>query len=267
MALDALNIFEIHLMFRGYWTLFIIIPCLIGLIENKDKMRYIVGLGIGIMLLLSSQHLVSIRFMSRLIGPFILVVIGISLLGRSISSRRRERFDQYREYQNQANGYDEYYNEAKNNSNHKSENNYNTNSEYNNVNSQASGEYTRYQSEDGKDYTAYTRYQGLIRTYTNILSGRTIRIDREEFFGANITSILGGMDLDLRNAIITKDVVIEANCILGGVDIYLPSNVKVVVNSTPILGGVDVKAVPPRDETCPILYVNATCVLGGMDIK
>lgn len=46
IALNALDITNINLFFSGWWTLFIIIPCLIGLFndENEEKTGNLVGL-------------------------------------------------------------------------------------------------------------------------------------------------------------------------------------------------------------------------------
>lgn len=37
IGLNALDITHINLLFRGWWTLFIIIPCLIGLFDDKSE--------------------------------------------------------------------------------------------------------------------------------------------------------------------------------------------------------------------------------------
>lgn len=37
IALSGLGIITLNLFFEGWWTLFIIIPCLIGLITDSDK--------------------------------------------------------------------------------------------------------------------------------------------------------------------------------------------------------------------------------------
>lgn len=105
--------------------------------------------------------------------------------------------------------------------------------------------------------------------YTAIFGGRTVNYNNEEFTGASLSSIFGSVTLNLRNAIIHGDVVVECTCVLGGIDIAVPGNVKVVVNCTPILGGVDNNVIMPGasgtiDGT---IYVNATCILGGVDIK
>ncbi|MFT3950996.1 MAG: hypothetical protein QM689_03465 [Oscillospiraceae bacterium] len=52
-----------------------------------------------------------------------------------------------------------------------------------------------------------------------------------------IKAIFGGVDLDLRGAIIDRDCKIDVTNIFGGTDIQLPPNVRLILNDTPILGG------------------------------
>lgn len=123
--------------------------------------------------------------------------------------------------------------------------------------------------EDFQKEEVPVRGNSSVRNYSAIFSGNTIRFDDEVFEGANLSAAFGGLTVDLRDAIFTHDVLIEATCALGGIDIAVPSNVKVVSKCTPILGGVDNKAVYSGDNGGPIvkLYLNATCILGGIDIK
>jgi hypothetical protein len=53
--------------------------------------------------------------------------------------------------------------------------------------------------------------------YTAVFSGQDVRIT-DEFFGANLTAVFGGVDLDLREAVIKQDVVINGMVVFGGVD-------------------------------------------------
>jgi len=104
---------------------------------------------------------------------------------------------------------------------------------------------------------------------STVLSGKEIRIDNEVFTGADITAVLGGADLDLRNAIINDDVFINVTTVMGGVELYLPANVKIVAdNCTAVLGGVDVSRayanIPPMDA--PKVIISGSCVMGGVDI-
>ena len=50
---NALGITNINIFFDGWWTLFIIIPCFIGLFKDNEKTVNLIGLLIGIALLLA----------------------------------------------------------------------------------------------------------------------------------------------------------------------------------------------------------------------
>lgn len=103
--------------------------------------------------------------------------------------------------------------------------------------------------------------------YCATFSGQNINYDNQEFNGADLTSVFGGVKCDLRNAIINSDQVINASATFGGIDILVPSNVQVKVKSTPIFGGVSDKTAHTASTEAPTIYVNATCVFGGVEIK
>lgn len=100
-----------------------------------------------------------------------------------------------------------------------------------------------------------------------LFGGQTLNYSDEEFSGNNINSIFAGIKCDLRNSIINDDVVINAMCIFGGITIFVPNDVKVVINSTPIFGGVGDERRKKNKDAKKILYINATCIFGGIEIK
>jgi hypothetical protein len=56
--------------------------------------------------------------------------------------------------------------------------------------------------------------------------------------------------------------------ILGGIDIRVPNDWEVVVDSNAFLGGVEDKhRLSPAPDKRPTLYIKATAILGGIDIK
>jgi len=79
-GLNALEITNINIFFNGWWTLFIIVPCFIDLFKEKSKTGNIIGLSIGIFLLLGCNNIIDFNLIWKLIIPFTLVVIGISLI-------------------------------------------------------------------------------------------------------------------------------------------------------------------------------------------
>ncbi len=79
-GLNAVGLTNINIFFQGWWTLLIIIPSFIELFRNENKMWSFIWLCIGIVLLLCAQNLLSFRLVGKLIFPFILVMIGISII-------------------------------------------------------------------------------------------------------------------------------------------------------------------------------------------
>ena len=77
---NALGITNIDLFFEGWWTLFIIIPCFIGLFKETEKTGNVIGLLIGISLLLACQNIIDFDLIGKLWFPVILVCIGISMI-------------------------------------------------------------------------------------------------------------------------------------------------------------------------------------------
>ncbi len=80
LAGKTLGIINVNIFFKGWWTLFIIIPCLIGLINDKDKTGSVIGLIIGILLLLACYNIINFELIWSLIFPIIIIALGLSLI-------------------------------------------------------------------------------------------------------------------------------------------------------------------------------------------
>lgn len=87
-GLNAMGITNINIFFRGWWTLFIIIPSFIELFRSTNKMWSFIWLVIGIVLLLCAQNILSFHLIGKLIFPIILVMIGISLIFKDTFNRK-----------------------------------------------------------------------------------------------------------------------------------------------------------------------------------
>jgi predicted membrane protein len=79
-ALNALEIADINIFFDGWWTLFIIIPSVIGLLTEKDKIGSIITLLIGVGFLLAARDVFSFSTLWKLGIPIIVVLIGLRLI-------------------------------------------------------------------------------------------------------------------------------------------------------------------------------------------
>ena len=87
LCLNALDLFDFDIFFEGWWTLFIIVPCAIGIITDDNKSGSIFFLIIGILLLLAAQDVISYKVFGKLIWPLILLMIGLSLLFKNMFNK------------------------------------------------------------------------------------------------------------------------------------------------------------------------------------
>lgn len=87
-GLNALGITSINVFFKGWWTLFIIIPSFIELFRGDSKIWSFIWLVVGIALLLCAQNIWSFSAIRKLIFPFILVMIGISIIFKDTLNKK-----------------------------------------------------------------------------------------------------------------------------------------------------------------------------------
>ncbi len=207
-GLNALNITDIDIFFDGWWTLFIIVPCAIGLITEKEKLGNLIGLLIGIVLLLSAQGVIDWGLVLKLAVPAVIVIIGIKLIAGSVFGDKAAKVSK----QTVQNGHVPH-----------------------------------------NSFAAFT--------------GSKVNMQGQNFHGAELNAVFGGIDYDLRDALITEDCVIRATAIFGGIDILLPDNVNVKVSSNSVFGGVSNKRSAAKTENAPTVYINGSGIFGGVDIK
>ncbi len=207
-ALNAFGVTHINIFFDGWWTLFIIIPCLVGLFGKGDKTGSIIGLVIGVFLLLCSQDLIGFDMLWKLAVPVIIVIIGLKLIFGAIFGDRASKI-------------------------------------------------LKKSRENGEK----------VKSSCATFSGQKLNFGGEIFTGAELTAVFGGVDCDLRGAVIEKDCAVNATAVFGGIDIFVPENVNVKVESNSIFGGVSNKSHRDNIEGAVTVYVNATCMFGGVDIK
>jgi len=82
-------------------------------------------------------------------------------------------------------------------------------------------------------------------------------------------AIMGGVELDLRDATIEHDeLVITAVAVMGGVDVLVPEGVEVQLGGFAIMGGneQDHGNAPVRPGT-PVVHVRAYSLMGGVDVR
>lgn len=85
----------------------------------------------------------------------------------------------------------------------------------------------------------------------------------------NVSVLCGGVELDLREAVLSQhEVTIQLAVIMGGVNITVPHGVRVINNTSAILGGADLHGTDQvTDPNAPVVHLTGTCMLGGVDVK
>jgi predicted membrane protein len=101
-----------------------------------------------------------------------------------------------------------------------------------------------------------------------MMGGSKQRVSGTVFRSAEMTSFMGGCDLDLREALLGADgaAYIEVFSLMGGANIFVPPNWKVVMQVTPIMGSVEDKT-RSIGGGAQFLYVRGTVLMGGVEIS
>ena len=73
--------------FEGWWTAFIIIPCMINFFNAKNKTASLIGVGIGVLLLLATRGIIPWHEIWKYFVCVVFIIWGIMLIfGRRIAS-------------------------------------------------------------------------------------------------------------------------------------------------------------------------------------
>lgn len=290
LAGRILHWFEFELFFNGWWTLFLIIPSAVNFMTGqKDRSKSLKGLIVGVMLLMAAQGFIEYRMLFPLLIAVFLILTGGRMMvsgGKDVQNKKNSR-ETYQDEKakkshdrGMANHGQEIYDWRRKADEDQFEDasNYSFEEEYDYYEENASDSFAwndyanreeyRKENHDGSGsfFTGGANHNGRCAC-TSIFMGKEINYTGEVFEGAVLSCIMGAIDLNLSGAIIYHDVTIETILIMGGIDIIVPKDVRVVVQGGPILGSVDNHV---RDRSlkasAPTVYVKATCILGGMDI-
>lgn len=119
------------------------------------------------------------------------------------------------------------------------------------------------------DTTGRGRTRRAVRWTVAIMSGRS-RKGRWRVEGiTHVIAVMGGAQIDLRDAEIAGDeVIIRATAIMGGIEIIVPEGIDVHVAGLPIMGGVEDKTADvPILPGSPVVRVQAFALMGGVEVK
>lgn len=106
-ALNVLEITDINIFFKGWWTLLIIIPCFIGVFTDETKTGNLVGLVIGVILLLCAREIIDFVTIYRLILPVALIIGGIAIICReTVNTKINKKIKELRKNKDKLNDYE-----------------------------------------------------------------------------------------------------------------------------------------------------------------
>lgn len=71
---------HINILFNGWWTLFIIVPCICALIGNNDKTGPAIGLGVGVLLLLAEQNVIDWDMFWKIGLAVLVIALGLGMI-------------------------------------------------------------------------------------------------------------------------------------------------------------------------------------------
>lgn len=207
-ALNAFGITDIELFFDGWWTLFLIVPCFIGIFSERDKTGNIIGLAVGVFLLLCCQNILGFDMLWKLAVPAIIVLIGLKLiLGAVFGDKAVKMMEESRRKGN----------DIKTGS------------------AVFSGQNLGFNGKpfDGAELTAV--FGGVKCDLRNAVIEKDCAI--------TATSIFGGIDIFVPDYVNVK---INSNSVFGGVSEKnrrpaVPGAVTVYINATCMFGGVEIK--------------------------
>ncbi|WMJ22175.1 LiaF-related protein [Paludicola sp. MB14-C6] len=226
---------DFSIFFDGWWTLFIIIPSFISMLSNGPRAFNVGAFIIGILLLLEAQDIIPNNKFGFIIFATIILYIGIVMIIRYFKGPKVS-----------------------------------TNTYTYTATDGSSFQYTQTpngqpEANPNKSWSYDNEPQPC---YTAILSGVDAKNTSTDFLGAKVSAILGGVDLDLRDVVITRDIIIHVTAIMGGIDILAPRNVRIALNKTDIMGASECKAMSQApDANVPLVTFICTTVMGGIDIK
>jgi predicted membrane protein len=102
---------------------------------------------------------------------------------------------------------------------------------------------------------------------TAILSGIKRRNSSRAFSGGDVTAIMGSCEIDLRQAAINGDAMLDVLAVWGGIEITVPDDWAVMLDVTALLGAVEDRTRPPLGPAAHRLTIRGAVVMGGVEVR
>ena len=102
------------------------------------------------------------------------------------------------------------------------------------------------------------------KKYLSVMNGQVIKISKEPVEEISIQAYLGGVTLDLTEALLEKETEVTIRGLMSGVVVKVPPMVRVVLDGTNILSGFANMVPNYEAEDLPTVYVYAESVMSGI---
>ncbi|MBQ6810206.1 MAG: hypothetical protein IJO94_02235, partial [Firmicutes bacterium] len=90
--------------------------------------------------------------------------------------------------------------------------------------------------------------------------------DGQIYDGGRVDAEFGSMEFDLRNAIIERDIMIRSSATFGTVKIWLPPNVRVLVEDTSVLGSMRDHSAKNNAVNVPVVHICGRAFCGTIEL-
>ncbi len=100
-----------------------------------------------------------------------------------------------------------------------------------------------------------------------VLSGVSRGNNSRTFRGGDLTAIMGGCEIDLRQAAIDGEAVIDVFALWGGIEIRVPEDWTVIGKVTPFMGGFDDRTRSRQGSGAHRLVIRGMVIMGGVEVK
>jgi hypothetical protein len=102
---------------------------------------------------------------------------------------------------------------------------------------------------------------------TAVLGGINRGNNSGAFKGGTLTAVMGGCELDLRQANLDGEAAFEVFALWGGIEIRVPDDWTVVSYVVPIMGAVEDKTRPPQSAVAKRLIMRGVVIMAGVEVK
>ena len=100
-----------------------------------------------------------------------------------------------------------------------------------------------------------------------VMGGVGRGVASSDFVGGDVVAVMGGCEINLADAKITSEAVIDVLAFWGGIEIHVPRGWRIENHVVAILGGVVDKTDGNAPAGAPTLIIRGSAIMGGVEIR